>query len=788
MANTNPIDDQYWRELWALYDNERGIEVQVKREHRLQQLKMALLAAVLLLFFSVPCIPGALVDVDLGGRLVTTAEALTFEAFRLDPDIFTSSAEYAALTRAESVQMYYWLCQFIYKWIGYAGAMCLVYWLLFIDPYKKLRARKEYREYIQDVVYEDPKNVMAFLKKTMSDNKYRWAGFFYTWCAGCALCMLVEAPQWTWIAHRQFYWFSATPSIVPVALILLLFINVCFALVIGLARPKTRSGSRKKTAAVAAIAACLFGTILVAVLNADSLHDYVTNWNAYSIGYPQDKPIKDYFVNYTMLFWGLGIALSALAAWLFPLCCTTYQNARFRRIIGNAYHAVTERHESAWEHAPLRMKHDKERKLRAFVRRFSAFELTFFFGLTLFALWGLYFYWGQLAGDDTIMYIGIGVMAFEVIWAIALSPVVHYHLEKRTTYQGKRVGWVMSEDRGIGSWKKYWRMWNIHQGFKLKDDEKAELLPVRRLMMVLTGIFALWICGTGINEKAVYEFVADLISVDTLTVNGVFAIAYTIIAPILLVYCVIILKFNNPKDPERGKKRIYAILFEGFLAGLVIGIAELFRVQSGAIVHVLSVADPMEVLITTGTGIGLMAAVLFLLNLGCFPIFVRIDDLYKSIPDLIKIMLFGVILLSVWNLMCEWLFTTPRLHWSWTASLDPVVMRDSFLIGDFLYGVGGYFFWGWVQELLFLGYFCWLLYKIQPNKWINAAMSSLLFMMFHWDNIALMVGTALGGFMWAIWFDQRRNLFMLGWMHGFNGTLVSKLIPMSMTVGPGAHD
>ncbi|NMC08541.1 MAG: hypothetical protein GYA24_25250, partial [Candidatus Lokiarchaeota archaeon] len=757
MANTNPIDERYWREIWALYDNERGIEVATTREHRLQVLKIAALAAVLLLFFAVPLVPGALVtcqSANLGGRMVTLCEALTFEAFRLDPDIFTKMPtvpEFTGLTLQQSADIYYWLCQFIYKWLGYGGAASLLYWVFFIDPYKKLRAGASHREYIQGTIYEDPKHVLVFLKQTMSCNKYRWIGFFYLWCTGCAACLLLEAPQWTWIARHQFYWFRSTPSIVPVALIFLLAINVCFGLVIGLARPKTPSGSRKKIVAIAAIAACLFATIVIAVLNAATLRDYVMNWNAYSIGYPEDKPIKDYFINWTVLFWALGIGLSALAAWLFPLLCTTYQNARFRRIIDDAYHAVVERHENAWEHAPLRAKHEKERKLKRFVSRISAFELAFFFGLTLFALWGLYFYWGSYVGNDTVMYIGIGIMAFEIIWALFLSPVAHHKLEKNLAYQGKGVAWVLSEDRGIGSWQKYWKAvgWfetkgipedrierkkelditkhivvffiimaicilgssstggalfaglfdaevhNVQTGFvviflllyifyciefgrlrtniklgvrgfqhkpgystvllaaiiaglvgvvagavlaldgiqvafddtsaligdavyplalpiailimyyaliwpicirlgakasdrqfwknwkvkrvdRLPPEEQARIIPIRRFITILSFIFALWGCGEGMGEGQVTEALAGIIKVNQLAIAGTFAILYMIISPILLAYTVKILKFTDPKDPERGKKRVYAILFELFVAGLVIGIAFVF--------------------------------------------------------------------------------------------------------------------------------------------------------------------------------------------------------------------
>nr|MDO8113451.1 hypothetical protein [Candidatus Sigynarchaeota archaeon] len=949
----NPIDEQYWQEIWTAYDQERMLAKRLGRESAKIKFKIALLAIALLVFFTIPMIP-----FFGGARLVSLAEFFTFEGYNLDDKIrgtFPNPLDY------------YFYCQFIYKWFGYASAACLLYWAFFINPYEKM-GKRDVRAYIHDMIYDEPKHPGVFLKKALKEERYRWAGFFYMWCVGYLICTIQEAPQWSWIAEHQYYWLhpwstASLPSpVVPIALISLLVVNVVFALFIGMAKPRSKSGSAKKTATLGIIGACTFVTILIAVLNASSLQLFVDRWEEYAIRYPEN-PLDtgpEYFINYNVLFWTLGMILSALGGWLFPLCCTTYQNLRFRKIIDGAYHNVLEKYDTPWEHAPLRVKNNEIEKRKQFIPKFSAFELAFFFGLFLVSFWGFYFYWADVLPNLLMRNIGIGIMAFEVIWALILSPIVHHKLERDTTYQGKGVAWVLSEDRGIGAWQKYWKLvgayeskgipddqierkktldiakhltvlllvstvcllgctgvvadvfggepynvitafavsyllvalfyilelsrlhknmvlgkrgfehkgrikqlvglaifliivtigaiaalayesisdafddtnaliddaivplavviaivilfymliwplsvrfsfikndrkfwknWKVKKVDRLPEAERAKVLPAKRLAWVLSGIFALWGCGAGMYEQAVYELFAGFLHVTNAAINGMFAVIYMVIAPILLLYAVSILKFNDPKDPERGKKRIYGILLEIFLACLVLGIADVFNRTGDKVAILFLSTTPFDVLKVAGVGIGVLGGVILALNLGCFPIFVRLGDLYKSIPDLLKIVLIGSILLPIWNYLCQWFLTDPRLHWSWLSgpTQDPVYLRDHFLIGSVFYGIGGYFFWGWVQEMLFLGYFCWLLYKIQPNKYINAVLTALLFMMFHWDNVALMIGTAAGALFWAMWWGERRNLFILGWTHGFNGTLVDWLIPMSMSVGPGVH-
>lgn len=804
-TTTIKISDRYWDRIWATH--ERDLLGSLSRAVRSTKVKVLAVALVILFFFSVP-LP---LPFDGGTRMLSLAEFLTFDGYYIDVKMSGNPSASPPVPALFTPEEYLLLVCFIWKWFGYAAFACMAYWAFFISPYDKLKGKNP-RAYVQDVVFENPASPGTFLKSSFDLQRHRWIGFVYTWCMGVIACMIVQNDQWTWMHERQHYWLAAVPAygIVPVALLFSMIVNVAAGLAIGTARPATAAGRRKKVTALAIIGACTFLTILLAVANAGIMQDYFENWNTYSIRYPEDPldPAPEYFVNYTVLFWALGLGLSVGIGILFPVVCTLYQNLKIRNVVGKYHGTILGEDDTPWEPRELAAKHDADDRLRRRIKVMSAFELAFFFGLFLVAFWGIMYEWGSKVGNQTMEYIGYGILGFEVIWAIVLSPIVHYKAERRVLYQGRSLGFVATEDRGIGSWKHYWKLWNVKNKLQFNSpEERKELLPVRRFMIVLTGIMALWICGLGMWEQGtvggLFETIFKAIgqgsaAPSAATITGVFAIGYMFVAPVLFLYALSILKFNDVKDPERGKKRVYSLFFLVLAAGLVIGIADVFN-RFGAEVAGLFAAPPagLEWVVLVSTVVP--ALLLLVLNLLAFPFFVRIKDLYKSIPDLLLIMAFGVVFLSVWNYLSEWLLTLPSLHWSWrhtrldggvqvpNPSEDPIFLRDSFVLGQFFTRVSGYFYWGWVQELLFLGYFCWLLYKVTPNKFINATISSLLFMMFHWDNIALMIGTAVGGFAWAIFWAERRNLFMLGWMHGFNGSLVDTLIPMSMSVGPMAR-
>ena len=115
----------------------------------------------------------------------------------------------------------------------------------------------------------------------------------------------------------------------------------------------------------------------------------------------------------------------------------------------------------------------------------------------------------------------------------------------------------------------------------------------------------------------------------------------------------------------------------------------------------------------------------------------------------------------------------------------------------YLIGWYGYVWWGFVQQFLFMSYFLRLLYRTFPKSegFIPAGFSSLIFGIIHYPDWPLMLFTGVAGLMWAYFWQKRyvnkdgkevrgNNLYIWGMIHGFGGTFVSHLIPISMSVGP----
>ncbi len=117
---------------------------------------------------------------------------------------------------------------------------------------------------------------------------------------------------------------------------------------------------------------------------------------------------------------------------------------------------------------------------------------------------------------------------------------------------------------------------------------------------------------------------------------------------------------------------------------------------------------------------------------------------------------------------------------------DAFIMMRKATAASIIGNWAGYIYWGLVQELLFLGYWCTLLTKVYKNKYVIAFLSSLCFGLIHFPSWPLMIFTCVGGFFWAIAWQRNdaRNIFVMGLIHGYAGTLVAKFIPITMSVGP----
>ena len=760
-SNDNPIQERYWKKIWALRN---GVFGEITEDQGPGDLEKTLIKVSATSRWKAAVVMGLIVAF-----------------FILVP--YKAMLDYEALTYPEV---------FIYRWIGFGLAYILVYWLIFLMPFDNLprKGNLSIPEYIQEVVYENPKSPGEFISHHFEEQKYEWASFIYLWTIGYASLIFIESNNWMLIVPYQSYWLNQLPSVIPIAVMLGVISTLVFAMIIGTASPTTARGKLKKTVMMITIAIVIMICFIITAKNAAIMTDFFQNWEDYSIYYPRDTetpalawPLDEAYVNYNVFWWTIGMFLSSVIAVFFALVLNLYHNLKIRDAVEEVYHDYLEQNvESLWEYAPVGTRHDDEVKLKKKIRVISGIELTGFFSLVMFAFWGIYSYWGEKVGNQDMENLGIVIMGLLLLWAMIFAPIYHYHLEKPINYREKykNLGYACFEDRGIGSPKRFFQ----------RERHKPE---VKKILVVINILSLMGLAVLLLREQQVTVSFADMLNQPLDLVIGALSLIYSLSVPVLLIFSITVLKFDDESDPERGFKRIYSAIFIGFLFGLTLGIAGVFH----------DYGYPIELFVAGGGGsaiaffgmLGLMLAVLGIFNIVWFPIFVRYDNLYETIPDLLQIIVAGIVVLVSWNYLCE-IFLDPLSgisHESWNLNDNPVELRENFHWGNFIENVFGYHYWGWVQELLFLSYFCWLSWKIFPeNKWANAVISAILFAMFHWHNMPLMLGTAIGGFMWAIWWGEKdvngefhhRNLWMMGLMHGFNGSLVDFLIPMSMRVGP----
>ena len=122
---------------------------------------------------------------------------------------------------------------------------------------------------------------------------------------------------------------------------------------------------------------------------------------------------------------------------------------------------------------------------------------------------------------------------------------------------------------------------------------------------------------------------------------------------------------------------------------------------------------------------------------------------------------------------------------------------ENFNLPHYLIHWYGYVWWGFIQQYLFMSYFLRLISRVFPHSkgFLPAALSSLIFGIIHFPDWPLMLFTGVAGMMWAYYWQKEyitkdgkivrgNNLFLWGMIHGFGGTFVYYLIPISMSVGP----
>jgi hypothetical protein len=433
-------------------------------------------------------------------------------------------------------------------------------------------------------------------------------------------------------------------------------------------------------------------------------------------------------------------------------------------------------------------------------------------------MWGMW--WpGIISGNDTIVTVSFILIGIIGVWAIFGSPFFHYKLEKGLTYRKGYLGlnyeqnaWTaFFEERGFGSIKRHLAA--------LKDEKYRKIATFVSLYIMITLVI---VCFddmdylkdiakmVGVSQSPFIEYVSYVSA----------SIVYMIIAIILFGYGTYQAGEWKATGDKDNVKRFLLIAPQGIIAFMGIWLFWGWGMNinnEGQWTPSNNLTDLASMYQTIGDNFANPAnpmGIALIINLICFTvvwflvkyiavgILIRFDNLKTAMFQFVFISIIAtVVILIIWGvftidefqpymqshsrLLMDQVPYSERL-WYIFKEDDAFSMMTKATMARIVGNWAGYIYWGLAQELLFLGYWCTLLTKIYKNKYTIALLSSLCFGLIHFPSWPLMIFTCVGGFFWAIAWQRNdaRNIFIMGAIHGYAGTLVAKLIPITMSVGP----
>jgi len=444
--------------------------------------------------------------------------------------------------------------------------------------------------------------------------------------------------------------------------------------------------------------------------------------------------------------------------------------------------------ENNWEYHKTIKRHKEEKECFNKCRRNSAIELIAFLSLVVGGYWTLWLadtYWNsQLVYN--LMIVELGIMA---LWLIIFSGVVHYKREKKYYHKDPHLNFktLEFEERGLGSWKTYYR----------EDFKKRKVLIMYLLYFNILGLWGLsWDNGGG---AGVVEGIFSALGLPETAALPALIVFYATWNLIFLTYTGYITIKNNSTEGKIYKALLFLVI-SLFTIGTY-GIITAYEFEIRAF-NWLS----MDFIIGLVIVFTLYLLIAMILVIFIFPVAIKFDNFEAAKKDTVMIIISTIVLISVMAAFFN--FFLPMVDGSGNiiqhgypfdrgAEKSAQYLWNNFSLPHYLIGFYGYLWWGLVQQYIFMGYALRLLSKIFPHSkgFLPAALCSCIFGIVHYPDWPLMLFTGLAGLFWAYNFQREyttkdgkivrgNNLYIAGLVHGFGGTFVNLLIPISMSVGP----
>lgn len=254
-------------------------------------------------------------------------------------------------------------------------------------------------------------------------------------------------------------------------------------------------------------------------------------------------------------------------------------------------------------------------------------------------------------------------------------------------------------------------------------------------------------------------------------------------------------KYYLPLDGERP----YIIKYWKTILGVTLFIDLLF--VSACITFSEEIAERFAEQLSGGfwQGIWFRAWLILKIDAGlvfiAYPFMLRLDNFAKSLKFMGAFLVFIGLAAVAGNLLFqmnepslrEVFKNDPYMGLRGAPAAERLARLNVFAIGG---QWSGYVFWGFLQQLLFMGIFsvqfcrAFDIGRSRLALSLACLCSATFFGLIHIPNFWLSLVTFLGGLFGSLYSLQCRNLFSLGIVHGFGGTMMNKLLPINFSVGP----
>ncbi|MHA1339103.1 MAG: hypothetical protein ACTSRZ_04935 [Promethearchaeota archaeon] len=704
---------------------------------------------------------------------------------------------------------------FIYSPFIFGSAMIaliVVIWLIYLSPL-------EHHQFPHDFYYIKYRGYLEqgfkFIKAHLKDEMHQYLFVLYLTFNLMLIFSVIDPAFFNpWILDRLNeiiydrgnYPNSLINSVIPPIVILGIFINLIGAFIIsnykvrdpltGKYRTSKDIEKTKRNGKLIVLISIMF-FVAVSIAFANDLKVFLTpssgaNW--ISIFDPDDAKFHGRSV--AILYYIIIIGGSTLLTFLIYIGISSGELGLIHIIIRKNRESMPIE-EKVWEPDFVTERKEKEIVLKNKARKAALFEIIGTNAGIVIGLWPcLWLGSDEMLDTPFLEYLGYGILGLGVLWIFFFSPI--YHIKKDGPYWYKTINernwnYAFWDERGLGSAKYYF--------IKVFGKKKRLLFWVSYwFLMSMSMVFFDWkSIWNGNPPSGIIPDIANSISLDKnyMTVATIFVILiFTIIGLFIAV--------NQTEKNFRGSIfwcNLYKLVMAFMLFCCFGWITTVVDIINS--INIFSV----EFISAFSISIAFYALLGFLASIIAYPFLFKFDNFHVSATAILLILVNTIILMG----LLAWIFhvflpmTGPSGEIAWPYPFDTGAenevdaLLDKFWLGPFFAEWGGrYVWWGALQQYLFMSYYLTLWKKVFPNSkgYLISVGTSMIFGVIHAIDWPLMLFTGIAGLMWSFfwnyeYFDKKErkvhrgnNLLLWGFVHGFGGTLVGMIIPITMGVGP----